>query len=276
MDKTSSTLAELDDLHKRILDERDYDDFDILKENKKTNKGKDDLVSTLTSSPQKLLDIPSSRNKESKERKGIAEEYDFDKKFPKDNSSKPKSSLYDSEDIETMYLNKNKPSDDKYISLEEENKRLKEELSSFDSNFFEELEDLKYRYCKLQEIVGEDPKYPLEFNRRKTRSLSPSKEGVKDNDLPLQRYAWSVRNSMRAMDRADYGTPLVEGRRAAHAYTYAPGARSNSDKFREEFTDQKGSTWNGAQHLGGSFSTKKSLDFSASNDIEDSLFGGES
>lgn len=37
-------------------------------------------------------------------------------------------------------------------SLAIENARLKQELSAFDRDFFEELEDLKYKYAKLQVI----------------------------------------------------------------------------------------------------------------------------
>jgi hypothetical protein len=39
-----------------------------------------------------------------------------------------------------------------HLTLEEENIKLKSEISKFDIEFFEELEDLKYRYSKLQGI----------------------------------------------------------------------------------------------------------------------------
>ena len=35
--------------------------------------------------------------------------------------------------------------------------RLRKEMSAFDTSFFEELEDLKYRYSRLQDIMGADP-----------------------------------------------------------------------------------------------------------------------
>lgn len=37
---------------------------------------------------------------------------------------------------------------DKEVRLEEENRRLKEELQAFDLDFFEEIEDLKYKYSE--------------------------------------------------------------------------------------------------------------------------------
>jgi len=39
--------------------------------------------------------------------------------------------------------------------LQAENDRLKRELGTFDSEFFDQLEDLKFRYSTLQDIVGE-------------------------------------------------------------------------------------------------------------------------
>ena len=39
--------------------------------------------------------------------------------------------------------------------LQAENYRLKRELGTFDSEFFDQLEDLKFRYSTLQDIVGE-------------------------------------------------------------------------------------------------------------------------
>ena len=52
-----------------------------------------------------------------------------------------------------------------------ENERLKRELSTFDVNFFDQLEDLKYRYAALQEIVGENPSTgPLPLQHVRTPS----------------------------------------------------------------------------------------------------------
>ena len=48
-----------------------------------------------------------------------------------------------------------------------ENDRLKRELNSFDPLFFDQLEDLKYRYNSLQEAVGQAPD-PLQHIRQVT------------------------------------------------------------------------------------------------------------
>lgn len=53
-----------------------------------------------------------------------------------------------------------KAEDDHLLALTKENERLKQEMQAFDLNFFEELEDLKYRYSRLQEVVGEEPSIP--------------------------------------------------------------------------------------------------------------------
>lgn len=115
--------------------------------------------------------------------------------------------------------------------LTEENARLKSEMSAFNSEFFEELEDLKFRYAKLQEIVGEDPLAPGVFGKSKL-SVPLTNDGGSDttSKLPLSRLAWSVRNSMLAMDRASEDSPLVLGPRISNATTYAPGVPT----FREE------------------------------------------
>jgi hypothetical protein len=101
-------------------------------------------------------------------------------------------------------------------ALQRENQRLKAEIAPFDAQFFEELEDLKYRYSRLQEIVGEDP-----------AASEPRRSA-----LPLDRLSWSVRNSMTAMDRAGLTSPLVSRPRYANAYTYAPGSGGSASRDR--------------------------------------------
>jgi hypothetical protein len=101
-------------------------------------------------------------------------------------------------------------------ALQRENERLKAEIAPFDAQFFEELEDLKYRYSRLQEIVGEDPV-----------ASEPRRSA-----LPLDRLSWSVRNSMTAMDRAGLTSPLVSRPRYANAYTYAPGSGGSASRDR--------------------------------------------
>jgi hypothetical protein len=98
-------------------------------------------------------------------------------------------------------------------ALLRENERLKSEIAPFNAEFFEELEDLKYRYTRLQEIVGEEPR---------------AAEGARTSALPLDRLSWSVRNSMTAMDRAGLTSPLVSRPRYANAFTYSPGGVANT------------------------------------------------
>lgn len=149
----------------------------------------------------------------------------------------------------------------KLRELAEENQRLKEEMRNFDGEFFEQLEDLKYRYSQLQEVLGEDP-----LLRASAKQHLNIKDGSRSGqNLPLDKLAWSVRRSMTAIDRARYDSPLVTGihasascllndivlssllvigPRAAHAYTYAPGQKSS---FPEP----------SPRHLGGSLSASQ-------------------
>lgn len=87
-------------------------------------------------------------------------------------------------------------------ALMEENKLLKKEISAFDMEFFEQLEDLKYRYVRMQEMVGGDPNH---------RNDDISDAAASPTKLPLDRLAWSTKNSIRALDRAKYTSPLVSG-----------------------------------------------------------------
>jgi hypothetical protein len=103
--------------------------------------------------------------------------------------------------------------DNRLSALLRENERLKSEIAPFNAEFFEELEDLKYRYIRLQEIVGEEPR---------------AAEGARASALPLDRLSWSVRNSMTAMDRAGLTSPLVSRPRYANAFTYSPGGVANT------------------------------------------------
>ena len=61
--------------------------------------------------------------------------------------------------------------------LELENLRLKHELGVFDPEFFDQLEELKYKYTQLQGIVGEDPVIRVLRDRTREREregVSPS------------------------------------------------------------------------------------------------------
>lgn len=129
------------------------------------------------------------------------------------------------------------------LSLVEENARLRSELSAFDSVFWEQLEDLKFRYSRLQEVVGEEPE-PSDGGSFPLRPRSAAVGAQKSQGLPLDGLPWSTRNAMTAMDRAGITSALARGRHGggsiavdsrpesrstdrphSHAYTYAPGTR---------------------------------------------------
>lgn len=128
-----------------------------------------------------------------------------------------------------------------------ENARLKQELGAFDSEFFEELEDLKFKYAKLQVIIagnifcttsqslicpikfkcqdtiGDSPVIRTEkdWDRYASARLSPSRPvprappSHRASSPPrssVEKLAWgspSTRASSHAMDRAKYSSSLV-------------------------------------------------------------------
>lgn len=224
--QTNTTLADLHDLHQLVMDEREWDDLTGAGKalgNKAGQGGSNhgplstsnDLDLSLASfggfrklgdsashshrsnpsSPrvEKTTEIPSTaRDKDSKD----GDKYAASRS--KLNNLLQGSSM--GQDIDRLEL------------LVAENRKLKEEIGAFDSEFFEELEDLKYRYAKLQEIVGEDPlaKSSL-YGRNQLLDGAVAAAGGDSGKLPLNRLAWSVRNSMRAMDRATDDSPLVQG-----------------------------------------------------------------
>ena len=145
-------------------------------------------------------------------------------------------------------------SDPRALSLAEENARLRSELKAFDGDFWEQLEDLKFRYSKLQEVVGEEPDVPVRggsaassiYPVRPSSSSSSAAAGRDrtSSSRPIDALPWSTRNAMTAMDRAGITSTLARGRYGslplerpearstdrphASAYTYDPGARAGS------------------------------------------------
>lgn len=266
--QTDSTLNELKAMHDLILDERDYDD-PRLDPSKKTAFDDDLQMHKL-----------SSRNANKKDD-------DFDDLDRKIASSSmrgtagiavaPDSPVKSkrSSDEDGIALTASDLSDDKVRKLAEENQKLKKELQQFDKNFFEELEDLKFRYTKLQEVVGDDPAVDKRLlDDPRLRRLNPNGKASKDG-LPLNELAWSVRDSMRAMDRASADSPLVAGPRISSAYTYAPGKRSAYGATNDRDTlfkqNMNGTRGNPRTHMGGSISTTKQ---NWNNYLDDSIYTG--
>jgi hypothetical protein len=174
-------------------------------------------------------------------------------------------------------------SDDELVrNLARENQQLKSEISQFDSAFFEELEDLKFRYSKLQEFVGEDPsaesdsRLSLLHDPRVKRSLAMSKHQslssskTKEVDMfgerssppsSLTRLSWSGRAADSMMDKASHLSSLVSGPQVAHAFTYAPGAGLRTGE-RERDRRRGGGDhdeWSRTVPIGGSIPANKSL-----------------
>jgi hypothetical protein len=134
--------------------------------------------------------------------------------------------------------------------LIKENKMLKAEMSQFDTEFFEELEDLKYRYSKLQQVVGELPPkstYRAQSPLRPAAADSPSKATGGSSPLPLNRcielreiifiivswfvvlkirLSWAARRSMTAIDKASLNSSLMGNRPS-----YDQGRDSSDEAF---------------------------------------------
>ena len=146
-----------------------------------------------------------------------------------------------------------------------ENERLKKELGAFDLEFFEELEDLKYKYTKLQvndgnvtlatsfshsmnkffavqDTIGEGPvRTAKDFDRYASARLSStilprprfeSKDPLSPNRPSIDKLAWgspTSRASNHAADRAKITSSLMR----SHPQTYAAVHRSHGDPLTE-------------------------------------------
>lgn len=229
LDQTERTLEELHDLHEMILEEKEYDYGAVPEAKRKpfenympseedgTRSGMHaahDSAHQATSASTSAPATPAPAHPKITARPNASSESEL---YDKENK-------LDSANVnETPNVKEREPrkldqvEEDRLSALARENERLKKEIGSFDSEFFEELEDLKYRYSRLQEIVGEDP----------TNTSSGIAGRTSSSALPLDRLSWSVRNSMTAMDRAGLTSPLVSRPRYANAYTYAPGGGSS-------------------------------------------------
>ena len=219
LDLSERNLDDLAELHEMLLEEKEYD-FGATPSGKHKSyptfiDGDDDYVgadfarrsdSAATASPSRSKGERSEAASPEKENTPANME-------PDPSSTDVATDAEATAGRELSELEQNRLS-----ALERENARLREEVGCFDAQFFEELEDLKYRYARLQEVVGEDPRDPrLPHN-------ATVGAGGRSTALPLDRLSWSVRNSMTAMDRAGLTSPLVSRPRYAHAHTYAPGA----------------------------------------------------
>ncbi len=205
MRETNRNLDDLHNLHDLIMKDTDFDDLDAVKQKSKE-----------ISSPMRLApshnsnSIHPTHNNTTTDSSMLGSPFKSSKRDPiKENSDLNQSAGIADIEYESKQLQQ----------LSEENIKLKQEIRAFDGEFFEQLEDLKYRYAQLQDVLGEDPLM---------RATVQAK--IKDGPLPLNKLAQSVRRSMTAMDRANYDSPLVNGPRAVHARTHQSGYRPDDDR----------------------------------------------
>jgi hypothetical protein len=208
--------------------EEEEDDIraSVLRDKKKKNEILDEITENRKKKKMKNKNSDSEEDSdEESDKKGKSKKDDPEKKQKKKGGGEEETS-----DNEEKKKKKIIPTDEITKGLFEENERLKKEMKAYDSNFFEEINDLKYRYTRLQEIIGEDPyldnSISSSLNSRHPgaaggRSLSPT--GRRVADLPLNRLSWSTRNSMRAIDHANISSPLVRGRRNIEKELYLGG-----------------------------------------------------
>ena len=235
LDSSSRHLDELAQLHQMILDDREFDE---------ESSPLKSIVGTAAESHESIkLDNTDEQNSSrsnyygtsSKDRMGdrrrleaveeeraSMDESIEDKEVPDSGTKGGALGVSDGVDAK-LKREEEQLVDNRVSALQRENDRLKKEMESFDSEFFEQLEDLKYRYSKLQEVVGEDP--------ASTRAIPLTDPRIRGGGLPLDRLSWSVRSAMTAMDRAGLTSPLVNRPIYPNAYTYSPGTElKNSNK----------------------------------------------
>lgn len=133
-------------------------------------------------------------------------------------------SLIEKADVFEPAIDKDKDNSDPAVAaIIEENKALKNTLNEFDAEFFEQLEDLKYRYARLQEIVGQSPAPTGSIiSDERKENVSDVPAAYRKSALPLDKLAWSARSSVNAMDRASYNSPLVSNPRPPDYYRTLP------------------------------------------------------
>jgi hypothetical protein len=295
LDQTQSTLTELNQLHDLIMEEEEFDEFTdkgkierVQKGSKRTEMDKlaDELLpmERLSEKNRIIPHLPRQQlgNTMPSDRDPLAstirdeDDVSFLKphatgynSLPPTNNQRKEKPLEISQHLPTATdqheLNLLSMTEDERVKrLETENRKLKEEMKAFDSHFFEELEDLKFRYSRLQEVIGEDPVVDDSLSksistRKDVRSLSPN-----SRDLPLNRLSWSARNSMRAIDKANYASPLVQGRRALGTIA-APSSSSARSTYRSarSLSPTRRST-----------SLERDRGMLGSYEMEDSILGG--
>ena len=188
MGLSSRHLTELNELHRWIAEDEDLASPEISSSARSLSPI--EFVAAPSSSGTRDVSKPNNTKGFALVMSPVAEHVEEDTAAT--TPLKPRETRYDDTNMEKSMVD----------ALMEENKLLKKEISAFDMEFFEQLEDLKYRYVRMQEMVGGDPNH---------RNDDISDAAASPTKLPLDRLAWSTKNSIRALDRAKYTSPLVSG-----------------------------------------------------------------
>lgn len=98
-----------------------------------------------------------------------------------------------------------------YSDLELQNMRLKQELGVFDADFFEQLEDLKYKYKELVDVVGEDPLIQQLQARKNSFEDQLGRESTR-KDHSIDALPWTRRDPSTIADKASMSASLYRRR----------------------------------------------------------------
>lgn len=98
-----------------------------------------------------------------------------------------------------------------FTDLELQNMRLKKELGVFDSDFFEQLEDLKYRYKELVDVVGEDPLIQQLQRRQSGLEEQLGYENTR-KDRSIDALPWTRRDPSTIADKASMSASMYRRR----------------------------------------------------------------
>jgi hypothetical protein len=216
---TENTLSELKDLHSMI--EEEFDDRPRHSSSSFSSSGvdrsADKLIDELHETQVTATKHPRKEPKQWTEKENEMTSSSASLKKNKEENEKKPIGIAEEEEKQKKTIPKEFLENETIKQLVDENEKLKNEVSAFDSNFFEELEDLKFRYSRLHEAVGEDPFLDDSLTRslqtRHDRRNLAGEKMVSLGALPLNKLSWATKNAMKAIDHASYSSPLVRGRR---------------------------------------------------------------
>ena len=146
--ESSKTVSDLHDLHAAIMEDADYDDPAHSKKLRETKLKNDDWLYDVVGEGKGASNpTPTRPPKPSSTANNSNTATSTPSKQPS-NANPVNASLPDPNSTELAEYERKKVSE-----LAAENLKLKEELRAFDGDFFEQLEDLKYRYSRCVFVV---------------------------------------------------------------------------------------------------------------------------